>query len=94
MHIAEIKVTNQWQKLEDIIKQKVSDFVFENGKKYTIQNIGNSSANFIEKSNIPTDETGFIKQPNESPIVYTKTIGTLYVKSCVINTFLTVLDDD
>ena len=41
MHIAEVTATNQWQKLEDIIKQKVSDFVFESGKEYTIQNQSN-----------------------------------------------------
>ena len=38
MHIAEVTATNQWQKLEDLIKQKVSSFAFENGKEYTIQN--------------------------------------------------------
>lgn len=94
MHIAEVKVTNQWQKLEDLIKQKISSFEFENGKEYTIQNIGNSSANFIEKTTTPTEEIGFVKRANETPLVYTKTNGTLYVKSCAINTFLTVSDED
>lgn len=94
MHIAEVKVTNQWQKLEDLIKQKISSFAFENGKEYTIQNIGNSSANFIEKTTTPTKEIGFVKRANETTLVYTKTRGTLYVKSCAINTFLTVSDED
>ena len=89
MHIAEVKVTNQWQKLEDLIKQKISSFAFENGKEYTIQNIGNSSANFIEKTTTPTEELGLVKRAND-----TKTSGTLYVKSCAINTFLTVSDED
>ena len=54
MHIAEVTATNQWQKLEDIIKQKVSDFVFESGKEYTIQNQSNI-INLIELNEMPTE---------------------------------------
>lgn len=94
MHIAEVKVTNQWKKLEDLIAEKVEGFTFDSSKVYTIQNIGNSNANFIEKTTAPKEEIGFVKRANETPLVYTKTSGTLYVKSCTINTFLTVSDED
>lgn len=93
MHIAEVKVTNQWQKLEDLIKQKVSNFAFESGKEYIIQNIGISDVKFIDKSSTPTNEVGFIKRANEAPIVYTKTKGNLYVKTREVCD-LTVSDDD
>lgn len=94
MHIAEVKVTNQWQKLEDLIAEKIEGFTFEGSKEYTIQNIGNSNANFIEKTTTPTEEIGFVKRANETPLVYTKTNGDLYVKSFVNITFLTVSDED
>ena len=93
MHIAEVTATNQWQKLEDLIKQKVSSFAFENGKEYTIQNIGISDVKFIEKSSTSTNEVGFIKRASEIPIVYTKTSGDLYVKSRDVG-YLTVSDED
>ena len=93
MHIAEVTATNQWQKLEDLIKQKVSNFAFESGKEYIIQNIGISDVKFIDKSSTPTNEVGFIKRANESPIVYTKTKGNLYVKTREVCD-LTVSDDD
>ena len=93
MHIAEVTATNQWQKLEDLIKQKVSNFAFESGKEYIIQNIGISDVKFIDKSSTPTNEVGFIKRANEAPIVYTKTKGNLYVKTREVCD-LTVSDDD
>lgn len=93
MHIAEVTATNQWQKLEDLIKQKISSFAFENGKEYTIQNIGISDVKFIEKASTPTNEVGFIKRANEIPIVYTKTSGDLYVKARDVG-YLTVSDED
>ena len=93
MHIAEVTATNQWQKLEDLIKQKVSSFAFENGIEYTIQNIGISDVKFIEKSSTSTNEVGFIKRASEIPIVYTKTSGDLYVKSRDVG-YLTVSDED
>ena len=93
MHIAEVTATNQWQKLEDLIAEKIEGFTFDGSKEYTIQNIGISDVKFIEKSSTPTNEVGFIKRSNEAPIVYTKTKGNLYVKTREVCD-LTVSDDD
>ena len=80
MHIAEVIATNQWQKLEDLIKQKVSSFAFENGKEYTIQNQSNI-INLIELEAAPTEQNGFYSGASKEPIVYTKTSGDLYVRA-------------
>ena len=42
MHIAEVKVTNQWQKLEDLIAEKIEGFTFEGSKEYTLYFRNNS----------------------------------------------------
>ena len=80
MHIAEVTATIQWQKLEDLIKQKVSSFAFENGKEYTIQNQSNI-INLIELDAAPTEQNGFYSGASKEPIVYTKTSGDLYVRA-------------
>lgn len=80
MHIAEVTVTDTWQKLEDLIKQKVSTFAFENGKEYTIQNQLNMIY-LIELDTTPTKENGFYSGASKDPIVYTKTLGDLYVRA-------------
>ena len=94
MHIAEIKVTNQWQKLEDLINNNVEGFVFDHSKVYTMQNVGCDRLLIIEKETIPeTDDIGFFKEANEKPFYYKKTSGDLYIRS-TSNTFLTVSDDN
>lgn len=80
MHIAEVIATNQWKKLEDLIKQKVSSFAFENGKEYTIQNQSNI-INLIELDAAPTEQNGFSPGASKEPIIYTKTSGDLYVRA-------------
>ena len=80
MHIAEVTATNQWQKLEDLIKQKVSSFAFEIGKEYTIQNQSNI-INLIELDAAPTEQNGFSPGVSKEPIIYTKTSGDLYVRA-------------
>ena len=80
MHIAEVTAANQWQKLEDLIKQKVSSFAFENGKEYTIQNQSNI-INLIELDAAPTEQNGFSPGVSKEPIIYTKTSGDLYVRA-------------
>ncbi|UKI40469.1 MAG: hypothetical protein L6V95_09765 [Candidatus Melainabacteria bacterium] len=80
MYIAEVTATNQWQKLEDLIKQKVSSFAFENGKEYTIQNQSNI-INLIELDTAPTEQNGFYSGASKEPIVYAKTSGDLYVRA-------------
>lgn len=80
MHIAEVIATNQWKKLEDLIKQKVSSFAFENGKEYTIQN-QSSIINLIELDAAPTEQNGFSPGVSKEPIIYTKTSGDLYVRA-------------
>lgn len=93
MYLTEVKVTNQWQKLEDLIKQKISSFEFENGKEYTIQNIGSGTLSLIESETQPVDIAGFFKRANEKPFYYKKTNGDLYVRSSSINTFLAISED-
>lgn len=85
MHIAEVTATNQWQKLEDLIAQKVSGFTFNSGKEYIIQNPYETNIYdlfIIEYNSIPSqDLRGFVKEANETPFIYTKTTGDLYVRS-------------
>ena len=94
MYITEVKITNEWKKLEDLIAQKVSGFVFDSSKTYTIQNIDIGQIRILEKDSIPDNNLiGFIKKANEIPFYYKKTNGDLYVRSYSIDTYLTISED-
>lgn len=93
MYLTDVKVLNAWNKLEDLIKEKNEDFVFDSAKTYTIQNIGSGTLSLIESETQPVDIAGFFKRANEKPFYYKKTNGDLYVRSSSINTFLAISED-
>ena len=80
MYIAEVTATNQWKKLEDLIKQKVSGFTFDSDKEYTIQNLSDY-LNLIELNSTPTTQNGLFADGSKEPIIYKKGSGDLYVKA-------------
>ena len=92
-HIAKISVNNVWSKLENLIKEKKSDFVFEENKNYTIQNIGHTIY-IKESSSVPIEDGGFIKTANENPLIYLKGQGDLYVKAESCNSILNIGDNE
>ena len=83
-NIGLITLSQDWQKLEDLIAEQVAGFSFTVGQTYYIQYRGNSDAYFVELENgEPTEETeGFMLPQNGKPWEYIPESGvTLYARS-------------
>lgn len=79
MYLTEVIVPPIWTKLENLIKQKIPGFAFDESKQYTIKNVSNL-VNILELDEQPTDQIGFPVQTNEVPFVYKKTNGDLWAR--------------
>lgn len=85
MYIGKVKLSNEWQKLEDIIKAQVegqSAFEFSNGKDYQLQGEGNYGIRLCDSSVVPatpqdgeriTDTQTAIYQKDNSSELYVRT---------------------
>ena len=83
-NIGLVTLSQNWQKLEDLIAEQVAGFSFTVGQTYYIQYRGNSDAYFVELENgEPTEETeGFMLPQNGKPMEYIPESGvTLYARS-------------
>ena len=73
-----LKKTDGYQKLEDVIKQQITDFSFENEKKYLVSFSENCL--FCAKEQEPKEQEGF-PRTSDAPVEYIHLEGsTLWVK--------------
>lgn len=84
-HVANVKVGNDWIKLEDLISTKTgSSFTFDDSKDYFISNIGTGICFMADVPSIPSaDEVIGLGLSHGQCAQFKKGAGDLYVKTHV-----------
>ena len=83
MYIGKVKLSSQWQKVEDLIKAQVSgqsSFAFVAGKTYQLQSEGNLGVRLCDASTIPQDDRDGEVIEGMKTAQYNKDEGSLYAK--------------
>ena len=85
MYIGKVKLSNEWQKLEDVIKAQVegqSGFAFSNGKDYQLQGEGNYAVRLCDSSALPADAQDGERIAETQTAIYQKDNSSeLYVRT-------------
>lgn len=88
MHLVNVKVSNQWQKLSDLATSGRDVFEFEAGKVYYIHNDSDFGLHYLESKEVPSDlEVGKILLADQCA-GYVKADGDLYVKHSLPSAFV------
>lgn len=85
MYLGKVKVTNAWQKLEDLIKGQIagqSSFAFETGKTYQLQGESDYGIRVCNASTKPTDlSLGELIRGTQTAQYEVESGAVLYVKT-------------
>lgn len=88
MHLVNVKVSNQWQKLSDLATSGRDVFEFEADKVYYIHNDSDFGLHYLESKEVPSDlEVGKILLADQCA-GYVKADGDLYVKHNLPSAFV------
>ena len=84
MYIGKVKVSNEWESLEDLIKAQVdgqSSFAFATGSLYQLQGEGPIGVRMASASAKPTEDDEGERIFGTQVAIYEKDSGILYVKA-------------
>lgn len=82
--------SNNWIKLEDLIKETLSDFAFDVNRKYQMQTV-DDDIRVIESDKEPTSNDKGFWVENREIFTYSPTSGySLYVKSNTAGQFINI----
>lgn len=88
-YIGKVKVGNEWEKVEDLIKAQVSgqsSFAFDGSTKYELQSEGEFGARFCDVSSKPSDDNEGMVITGTQVAFYQPSDGnSLYVKTAHLN---------
>lgn len=84
MYIGTVKLSNEWTKVEDLIKDQVdgqSAFAFDDTKTYQLQGEGISVVRLCDSAAEPSELIDGLRIKGTQPAFYTPTTGSyLYVR--------------
>lgn len=84
MYIGKVKISNNWSKLEDLIKAQVSGqsaFAFAEGTTYQLQGEGNYGVRLCDSSATPSDLQDGERIIGTQTAIYELSDGELYVRA-------------
>lgn len=83
LYTGKVLLTNEWEKLEDLIQEQVSgqsSFAFDADTTYILQGEGVEAARLCDASVKPTDDIAGLRIEGTQIIEYNPSAGTLYVR--------------